>query len=123
MHKENGQADVEQDDHADHDCVWALVKTQGDEVQCHQICVVDTENEIQNVFQVCPINCYCDKNIIFLYYCQKSFFFNVFNLVSVTYKVNQSDLLVLVDHGSSSSPKASNRCKKRHEINCDILRC
>lgn len=28
MHKENGQADVEQDDHADHDGVWALVSRQ-----------------------------------------------------------------------------------------------
>lgn len=28
MHEENGQADVEQDDHADHDGVWALKNTQ-----------------------------------------------------------------------------------------------
>lgn len=28
MHKENCQADVEQDDHADHDGVWTLVSEQ-----------------------------------------------------------------------------------------------
>ena len=27
VHKENGQANVEQDDHADHDGVWALGET------------------------------------------------------------------------------------------------
>lgn len=29
MHKEDGQADVEQDDHADHDGVGTLQKTSG----------------------------------------------------------------------------------------------
>lgn len=82
MHKKNSQADVEQDDHADHDCVWALVKTQGDEVQCNQLCIVDTENEIENVFQVCQIISYCDKKHYFPAIPSeklllKCFFFNV----------------------------------------------
>lgn len=47
MHEEDGQADVEQDDHADHDGVWALRK------QRYKVSVCSVSNKLLLCFTHC----------------------------------------------------------------------